>query len=166
MYLLMFTSGIMLRHKMPKAERPVRVGKGSGLIWFIAGVGFCGALLAFILSFIPPSQISTGSNAVWFSVLIIGCVVVVVAPFIIYASRKPSWQDPEAAKEFQPFHWEKGAQDVQPAAVPAGTSSAGVPVTPTATGTAPSGAASAAKPVSPTATGSTATNQSENDKKS
>ena len=166
MYLLMFTAAIMLSYKMPKAERPFRVGKGNGLIWFIAGLGFCGALLAFILSFIPPSQISTGSNAVWFSVLIIGCVVVVVAPFIIYASRKPSWQDPEAAKEFQPFHWEKGAQDVQPAAVPAGTSSAGVPVTPTATGTAPSGAASAAKPVSPTATGSTATNQSENDKKS
>ena len=165
MYLLMFTAAIMLRYKMPKAERPFRVGKGNGLIWFIAGLGFCGALLAFILSFIPPSQISTGSNAVWFSVLIIGCVVVVVAPFIIYASRKPSWQDPEAAKEFQPFHWEKGAQDVQPAAVPAGTSSAGVPVTPTATGTAPSGAASAAKPVSPTATGSTATNRSENDKK-
>ena len=77
MYLLMFTAAIMLRYKMPKAERPFRVGKGNGLIWFIAGLGFCGALLAFILSFIPPSQISTGSNAVWFSVLIIGCVVVV-----------------------------------------------------------------------------------------
>lgn len=60
----------------------------------------------FILSFIPPSQISTGSNTVWFSVLIIGCIIVVGAPFIIYASRKPSWQDPEAAKEFQPFSWE------------------------------------------------------------
>ena len=166
MYLLMFSGAIYLRYNMKKAPRPFRIGsKGNGLMWFIAGLGFCGSLLAFILSFIPPSQISTGSNAVWFSVLIIGCVVVVVAPFIIYASRKPSWQDPEAAKEFQPFHWEKGAQDVQPAAVPAGTSSAGVPVTPTATGTAPSGAASAAKPVSPTATGSTAINRSENDKK-
>ena len=37
------------------------------------------------------SQISTGSNTVWFSVLIIGAIIVVVAPFIIYASKKPSW---------------------------------------------------------------------------
>ena len=113
MYLLMFTAAIMLRYKMPKAERPFRVGKGNGLIWFIAGLGFCGALLAFILSFIPPSQISTGSNTVWFSVLIIGALIVVVAPFIIYASKKPSWVDPNS--NFEPFHWE-----VQPQAVTVG----------------------------------------------
>ena len=32
MYLLMFTAAIMLRYKMPKAERPFRVGKGNGLV--------------------------------------------------------------------------------------------------------------------------------------
>lgn len=74
----------------------------------------CGALLAFILSFVPPSQISVGSNTVWFSVLIIGCVVVVGAPFVIYAMRKPSWKDPQAAAEFAPFHWEvKAAPETQ-----------------------------------------------------
>ena len=122
MYLLMFSSAIVLRYKMPKAERPFRIGKGNGLLWLVAGLGFCGALLAFVLSFIPPSQISTGSNAVWFSVLIIGCVIVVAAPFIIYASRKPSWQDPEAAKEFQPFHWETASAPA--AAAASGTASA------------------------------------------
>ena len=80
--------------------------KGNGLMWFLGCLGFCGALLAFVLSFVPPSQISTGSNTVWFSVLIIGCVVVVGAPFVIYALRKPSWKDPQAAAEFAPFHWE------------------------------------------------------------
>ena len=59
-------------------------------MWLIGGLGFCGSLLAFVLSFIPPSQIAVGSNTVWFAVLIIGCIVVVAAPFIIYASRKPS----------------------------------------------------------------------------
>ena len=71
-------------------------------MWTIGTVGFCGALLAFILSFVPPSQISVGSNTVWFSVLIIGCVVVVGAPFVIYAMRKPSWKDPQAAADFAP----------------------------------------------------------------
>ena len=77
-------------------------------MWFVGGLGFCGSLLAFILSFIPPSQISTGSNTVWFSVLIIGAIIVVVAPFIIYASKKPSWVDPNS--NFEPFHWEVQAQ--------------------------------------------------------
>ncbi len=77
-------------------------------MWFVGGLGFCGSLLAFILSFIPPSQISTGSNTVWFSVLIIGAIIVVIAPFIIYASKKPSWVDPNS--NFEPFHWEVQAQ--------------------------------------------------------
>ena len=94
----MFTGAIVLRYKMKKLNRPFRIGKGgNGLMWFIGGLGFCGSLLAFILSFIPPSQISTGSNTVWFSVLIIGAIVVVAAPFIIYACKKPTWVDPKVA---------------------------------------------------------------------
>lgn len=106
MYMLMFSGAIYLRYNMKKANRPFRIGgKGNGLMWLIAGLGFCGSLLAFILSFIPPSQISTGSNTVWFAVLIIGVLIVVAAPFIIYKSRKPSWADPNT--EFEPFHWEE-----------------------------------------------------------
>ena len=98
-----------------KAPRPFRIGsKGNGLMWLIGGLGFCGSLLAFVLSFIPPSQIAVGSNTVWFAVLIIGCVVVVAAPFIIYASRKPSWVDKDT--QFEPFHWEEQATTAQTAA--------------------------------------------------
>ena len=62
-------------------------------------------MLAFVLSCIPASWIFTGSIAVWFSVLIIGALVVVIAPFIIYAAKKPSWIDPNTT--FEPFHWEE-----------------------------------------------------------
>ncbi|MBQ5750548.1 MAG: amino acid transporter, partial [Bacteroidaceae bacterium] len=75
------------------------------LMWLIAGIGFLGSLLAFVLSFIPPGQIAVGSSVVWYAVLVIGCIVVVAAPIIIYALRKPSWSDPSAA--FEPFHWEE-----------------------------------------------------------
>ena len=105
MYMMMFAAAITLRYKMKSTPRPFRLGKGNGLMWLLGIVGFCGSLLAFILSFVPPSQIATGSNKVWYSVLIIGCIVVVIVPFIIYAMRKPSWRDPNA--EFAPFHWEK-----------------------------------------------------------
>ena len=109
MYMLMFSAAIYLRYNMKKANRPFRIGnKGNGLMWFIAGLGFCGSLLAFSLSFIPPSQIATGNSTVWFSVLVIGCIIVVVAPFIIYASKKPSWSS--ADSQFEPFHWEVDKQ--------------------------------------------------------
>ena len=81
------------------------LGKGNVLMWILGAVGFCGSLLAFVLSFIPPGQIQTGSSTVWYSVLIAGCVVMVVIPYLIYSMRKPSWKDPDA--EFAPFHWEQ-----------------------------------------------------------
>jgi putative glutamate/gamma-aminobutyrate antiporter len=107
MYMLMFAAGIALRYKMKDSPRPFRLGKGNWLMWITGGVGFAGSLLAFVLSFIPPGQIQTGSNTVWYTVLISGCIVMVVIPYIIYAMRKPSWHDNDT--EFAPFHWEKPA---------------------------------------------------------
>ena len=104
MYMLMFAAGIVLRYKMKNTPRPFRLGKGNGLMWLMGVVGFCGSLLAFILSFVPPGQIATGSHKVWYAVLIIGCIIAVAIPYIIYAMRKPSWRDPNA--DFAPFHWE------------------------------------------------------------
>ena len=106
MYLMMFAAAIYLRYSMKDTPRPFRLGsKGNCVMWIVSGVGFLGSLLAFVLSFIPPAQISVGSNAVWYSVLVIGCVVVVVAPFIIYAMRKPHWVDKDS--QFEPFHNDK-----------------------------------------------------------
>ena len=104
MYMLMFAAAITLRYKMKTAQRPFRLGKGNALMWILGVTGFCGSLLAFVLSFIPPGQINTGSNTVWYAVLIAGCVIMVIIPFIIYSLRKPSWRDPSS--EFAPFHWE------------------------------------------------------------
>ncbi len=107
MYILMFGSAIKLRYKFPELERPFRIGKsGNILVWIVAGVGIAGAMLAFVLSFIPPSQIETGSNTVWFSVLVIGIIVVVAVPILIYRLRKPSWIS-EDGEPFQPFESDK-----------------------------------------------------------
>ncbi len=106
MYLLMFAAAIYLRYSMKNAPRPFRLGsKGNGVMWIVSGVGFLGSLLAFVLSFIPPAQIAVGSNTVWYAVLVIGCIVVVLVPFIIYAMRKPEWIDKES--QFEPFHNEE-----------------------------------------------------------
>jgi glutamate/gamma-aminobutyrate anti-porter len=52
--------------------------------------------------------------------LIIGALVVVIAPFIIYAAKKPSWADPNST--FEPFHWETQAK---PQVAPATATTAG-----------------------------------------
>ena len=106
MYLLMFAAAIYLRYSMKDTPRPFRLGsKGNCVMWIVSGVGFLGSLLAFVLSFIPPAQIAVGSNTTWYSVLVIGCLIVVIAPFIIYAMRKPHWENKDSL--FEPFHNEK-----------------------------------------------------------
>ncbi len=106
MYMMLFAAAIVLRYRMRNASRPFRLG-GNMTMWAIAGVGFCGSLLAFILSFIPPAQISTGSPKTWVTILVVGCLIVIVVPFIIYANRKPSWKSNDADASFAPFHWEE-----------------------------------------------------------
>lgn len=110
MYMLMFSSAIVLRYKQSKVVRPFTIGsKSNVLMWLVAGLGFSGSLLAFVLSFIKPSSITGISDLTWFTVLVIGAAIVVVTPFIIYAMRKPSWQDPSAPIE--PFNWETPPSD-------------------------------------------------------
>lgn len=105
MYMMLFAAAIVLRYRMKSAERPFRLGNNL-TIWVIAGLGFCGSALAFILSFIPPAQISTGSPKTWLTILITGCAIVIIVPFIIYAMRKPHWKSNDADADFAPFHWE------------------------------------------------------------
>ena len=103
MYMLMFLSAIVLRYRRSSKERPFRLG-GNATMWVISGIGFLGSLLAFVLSFIPPAQIATGSTTVWYSVLFGGAFVVIIMPFIIYSMRKPEWRSKMAV--FAPFEWE------------------------------------------------------------
>ena len=83
MYMLMFAAAITLRYKMKDTPRPFRLGKGNAFMWIMGSVGFGGSLLAFVLSFIPPGQIATGSNTVWYTVLIAGCIIMVAIPLTI-----------------------------------------------------------------------------------
>ncbi len=106
MYMLMFSAGIYLRYKEPRVKRTFRVPGGNAGMWIVAGVGFLGALAAFLVSFIPPSQIPTGSPAVYVLVLVAGAVIFAGIPFAIYALRRPEWKDPLNSKDFEPFNWQ------------------------------------------------------------
>ena len=108
-YLLMFAAAIYLRFSMKKTPRPFRIGKkGNFMMWVVGGIGFLGSLLAFVLSFLPPSQIPMGSPGVWYAVLFGGVTLFIILPFIILRFRKPSWVSPD--NDFVPFHWQNDPQ--------------------------------------------------------
>ncbi len=103
MYLLMFAAGIRLRRTQPDRPRPYR----APAMYLWASLGFLGSLIAFALSFVPPSQIAVGSPTSYFLYLVVLVVIFVAIPLIIYAQRKPSWRDPNS--DFEPFTWEVNA---------------------------------------------------------
>ncbi len=110
MYMLMFLSAVNLRLTMPEAERTFRIGKkGNAPLFIVAGVGFLGVFTAFVLSFIPPEQISTGNPAGWYAVLAGSTVAAFIIPLVLYSFRKKSWQNPALSAEdrFKPFFKEK-----------------------------------------------------------
>ncbi|EKS7794694.1 amino acid permease [Edwardsiella piscicida] len=99
MYIMMFAAAIYLRYKEPNTPRPYRVPGGAVGMWIIAGAGFIGSLVAFVLSFIPPSQIPVGNPGSYILILMIGSVCFFVIPLIVYACRKPSWQPTNADRQ-------------------------------------------------------------------
>lgn len=107
MYLLMFAAGIYLRFSQPQTHRPYKVPGGEAGMWIVAGCGLVGSLIAFTLSFVPPSQISVGSPTTYVAILIGGNILFVAIPLVIYWLRKPHWKSAEAT-EMEPFSWETG----------------------------------------------------------
>ncbi len=107
MYMLMFAAAIYLRHREPNTPRSFRIpgGKVWGM-WLVGGLGLVGSLAAFLLSFVPPSQIPVGSPVVYVGILLVGTVLFAGIPFLIYALRRPEWADAKARAEFEPFGWE------------------------------------------------------------
>ena len=104
MVVIIYAAFVRLRRTEPNAKRGFKIPGGNFVKWLIGIVGIVGAIAASILSFLPPSQINTGSPATYVIFLIIGFIVLISVPFIIYACRKPSWRD--ANTDFYPFNWE------------------------------------------------------------
>lgn len=104
MVVLIYGAFIRLRRTSPGRKRGFKVPGGKFGEWAVCGLGIAGALLAMVLSFLPPSQISTGSPVVYVGIIFIGVAVFIALPLVVYSKRKPSWRDPNA--HFYPFDWQ------------------------------------------------------------
>ena len=106
MYIIMFCAFIKLRISQPNVKRTFKVPGGNFGMWTIGGLGLVASATAFIFGFLPPSQISVGSPEKWIEILIVGNLIGVAIPFIIYAMRKPEWKSQDPDDKFEPFSWE------------------------------------------------------------
>lgn len=102
MYMMMFAAGVRLRYSQPDVKRAYEAPGGLAGMWFFGGAGFTASFVAFLLSFMPPSQINIGSPALYSSILI-GCFMLAIAtPLLIFALRKPDWRN-AALTNFEPL---------------------------------------------------------------
>ncbi|NGX44452.1 MAG: Glutamate/gamma-aminobutyrate antiporter [Candidatus Anoxychlamydiales bacterium] len=91
MYILMYLSGLYLRYKKPNVKRSFKIpGKNFGII-IVSTIGIIAMALSFIIAFFPPAEFPTQQRKLYFSILIIGIIVVFALPFIINAFKKPHW---------------------------------------------------------------------------
>ena len=104
MVLMVYGAFIRLRRTQPNKTRGFKVPCGKAGEWFVCILGIAGAVLALLLSYLPPSQIETGSPVVYVGILLAGVAVFVALPLVVYAKRKPSWRNPNA--HFYPFDWQ------------------------------------------------------------
>lgn len=104
MVFIIYFAFLRLRRTEPNVKRGFRVPGGNFGKWLVTGVGLLGALVAMVLSFVPPSQINTGSPVTYVVILILGSAFFIAVPFVVYAKRKPNWRD--KGTDFEPFDWE------------------------------------------------------------
>jgi glutamate:GABA antiporter len=88
MYALIFTSVIRLRYTDPQRERPYQIPGGHIGLWVNAGGGLLAVSFAFILGFVPPSQITTISAGAYPIVMAAGTVLLIAPVFFFYHRRR------------------------------------------------------------------------------
>ena len=74
-YALMFISCIILRFKKPHVPRDYQISKGNRGVLVVAGIGFLAAVFAFLMGFVPPSQMDIGNLFFYEGFLILGLLL-------------------------------------------------------------------------------------------
>ncbi|WP_206314332.1 amino acid permease [Streptomyces coryli] len=98
-YMVMYAAAIRLRRTQPDLPRPFAIPGGRAGMGAFAGIGFAACLFAFVLAFVPPSQLPIGSPAMYVLMVAGGAIVFSAIPFIIERFKKPSWLPPEDVKK-------------------------------------------------------------------
>lgn len=83
MYMLMYLTGMKLRRTQPNLVRPYQVPGGKNGMKIFGGIGFIAVAFAFVLCFIPPTQLPISDPKVYILFIVIGVLLFVLIPLII-----------------------------------------------------------------------------------
>lgn len=92
MYVLIFAALIRLRYTDPDRPRPFKVPGGMPGVWFMGLLGLAGSVFAFVVGFVPPSQITTGGHLKYILLMILFTLILTVAPIVLAFFKKDSWR--------------------------------------------------------------------------
>ncbi|EMJ9775549.1 TPA: glutamate:gamma-aminobutyrate antiporter [Morganella morganii] len=85
-YFMLFLGYMYLICKQPEKKRVFNIPGGKGFKLVVASAGFILSVLAFVVSFFPPSSLPDGAGSESYVMLLgISFVVIFLLPFIIYA---------------------------------------------------------------------------------
>ena len=85
-YFLLFLGYINLVRKHPEKKRTFNIPGGNGVKIAVASTGFIISVLAFIISFFPPSSLpGVSADESYVTLLVVSFLIVSLLPFIIYA---------------------------------------------------------------------------------
>ena len=142
MYVLMFIAAVKLRRNQPDHPRGY---KAPALVTQCV-IGGLASVLAFLIGFVPPSQFSHTSPALYGLLILAGIVLLgVVPPLLLYRLRKPSWKLTPAVAG-APAGATPAANGDAAVGKPAGAGAASAPASPAAANGAAPAAANGATP--------------------
>jgi glutamate:GABA antiporter len=94
MYVLMFIAAVRLRRTQPDQPRGYRV-PWLGLLCLLGGAS---SVTAFVIGFVPPSQLGHQSPLLYGLLILAGILVVgIIPPLVLHRLRKPGWKSAAAA---------------------------------------------------------------------
>jgi amino acid transporter len=89
MYVLMFIAALRLRRSEPNRARGYRA-PSLGLLCLVGGAS---SVTAFLIGFVPPSQLGHSSPVVYATLILAGLLVIgVIPPLLLDRLRKPGWK--------------------------------------------------------------------------
>ena len=93
MYILMFAAAIRLKYTKESINRPFAAPGGLVDMWIVAGCGILASLTAFIIRFMPPSQIDVGNQFNYSLTLLLSFLLAASFPIALYYLAKPGWKE-------------------------------------------------------------------------
>ncbi|MCJ8342778.1 MAG: tyrosine-tyramine antiporter [Cetobacterium sp.] len=100
-YVLILLAEIILKYKMPEVHRSTPVPGGKVGMWITVILAFIGVITTIIVSIIPNSDIPENLHTTSILVQILGTIILVILPLIIFKYKKPTWKKGDVLNEQQ-----------------------------------------------------------------